>query len=134
MFLRKFKKYANDDSINRTIKYNKNGNELKVGDIIRDEKNIEEEYSQKERNYIIKEIIKDLSTIDREIIMLQFGFYNNETYIQKEIAKKLSISQSLVSKLTQKILKQIQEKLEEKELIDSNLIQVQKNKIKQKKK
>ena len=56
---------------------------------------------------IIREIVKELPSRDREIIMLHFGFYNNKIHTQKEIADMMSISQSYVSRLITKIVKKL---------------------------
>ena len=118
MFLRKLKKYENDDSLDRTINHDKTGNELKIEDILSDDTDIVEEYTDNETHRIIREVVKDLPDHDRKIIMLHFGFYNDKTHTQREIANMLSISQSYVSRLIRKIVKQIGKILEEKGLIE----------------
>lgn len=117
-FLRKFKKYANDESLDRTISQDKNGNELKIGDILSDDTDILEEYTDNELHRIIREVVKNLPDRDRKIIILHFGFYNNETHTQKEISKMLSISQPCVSRIISRIVKQVGEILEENGLIE----------------
>lgn len=118
MFLRKLKKYANDDSLDRIINHDKTGNELKIEDTLSDDTDIVEEYTDNETHRIIREVVKDLPDRDRKIIMLHFGFYNDETHTQREIANMLSISQSYVSRLIRKTVKQVGKILEEKELIE----------------
>lgn len=118
MFLRKLKKYANVDSIDRTINYDKDGNELKIEDILSGDTDIVEEYADNETHRIIREVVKDLPDRDRKIIMLYFGFYNDKTHTQKEIADVLSISQPNVSKLITKIVNRVGIILEEKGLIE----------------
>ena len=118
MFLRKLKKYANDDSLDRTINHDKDGNELKIEDTLSDDIDIVEEYTDNETHRIIREVVKDLPERDRKIIMLHFGFYNDETHTQREIAEMLSISQSYVSRLITKIVKRVGKILEEKGLIE----------------
>ena len=118
MFLRKLKKYANDDSLDRTINHDKDGNELKIEDTLSDDTDIVEEYTDNETHRIIREVVKDLPDRDRKIIMLHFGFYNDETHTQREIAEMLSISQSYVSRLITKIVKRVGKILEEKGLIE----------------
>ena len=76
--------------------------ELKIEDIISDETDIVEDYEKKITYKIIREMVKGLPDPDREIIILYFGFYNDEIYNQKEIADMMSISQSKVSRLIKK--------------------------------
>lgn len=118
MFLRKLKKDQNVDSLDRTINYDKDGNELKVEDTISDETDIVEEYTDNETYQIIRQIVKDLPNRDREIIMLYFGFYNDKIHTQKEIADMMSISQSYVSRLIIKIVKRLGHQLQQKGVIE----------------
>ena len=107
MFLRKLKKDQKVDSLDKTITHDKEGKELKIEDTISDETDIVEDYEKNITYKIIREIVKELPDRDREIIMLHFGFYNNEVHTQKEIADMMSISQSYVSRLITKIVKKI---------------------------
>lgn len=118
MFLRKLKKDQNVDSLDRTINHDKDGNELKIEDTISDETDIVEEYTDNETYQIIRQIVKDLPNRDREIIMLHFGFYNDKTHTQKEIADMMSISQSYVSRLITKIVKRLGQQLQQKGIIE----------------
>ena len=117
-FLRKLKKDQNVDSLDRTINHDKDGNELKIEDIIIDETDIVEEYTDNETHQIIRQIVKDLPDRDREIIMLHFGFYNDKTHTQKEIADMMSISRSYVSRLITKIVKKLGQQLQQKGVIE----------------
>lgn len=118
MFLRKLKKDQNVDSLDRTINHDKDGNELKIEDIIIDETDIVEEYTDNETHQILRQIVKDLPDRDREIIMLHFGFYNDKTHTQKEIADMMSISRSYVSRLITKIVKKLGQQLQQKGVIE----------------
>ena len=118
MFLRKLKKDQNVDSLDRTINHDKDGNELKIEDTISDETDIVEEYTDNETHQIIRQIVKDLPDRDRKIIMLRFGFYNDKTHTQKEIADMMSISQSYVSRLITKIVKKLGQQLQQKGVIE----------------
>ena len=133
MFLRKFKKYSNDDSLDRIINYDKNDTDLKVKDTISDDTDIVEEYTDNEMHLAIRQIVKDLPERDREIIMLHFGFYNDRIHTQKEIAEILSISRSYVSKLITKIVKRVGKQLEEEGFIELRSNEMCKNKFKLKK-
>ena len=118
MFLRKLKKAQNVDSLDRTIIHDKDGNELKIEYTIIDETDIVEEYTDNETHQIIRQIVKDLPDRDREIIMLHFGFYNDKTHTQKEIADMMSISRSYVSRLITKIVKKLGQQLQQKGFIE----------------
>lgn len=120
MFIKKVKKDQKIDSLDKTITHGKEGKELKIKDIISDEINIVKDYEKNINYKIIQEIIKELPERNREIIMLYFGFYNNKTYTQKEIADIMSVSQPYISKLIPKIVKKIEIQLQENDVIETS--------------
>lgn len=108
MYMRKEKKYLYDDSIDRILVTDKNGKELKMEDILQDEKsNFVPEIIHQDEMLEIREIVSNLSEFDQEIIKLYFGFYNNVQYKQPEIAAKLHLSQSYVSRRIKKVLEKV---------------------------
>lgn len=120
IFIKKVKKDQKIDSLDKTITHGKEGKELKIKDIISDEINIVKDYEKNINYKIIQEIIKELPERNREIIMLYFGFYNNKTYTQKEIADIMSVSQPYISKLIPKIVKRIKIQLQENDVIETS--------------
>ena len=108
MYLRKNKKVKNEVSIDQALSKDGEGNELHLEDIIGTEKdqiqaNIEE---QDDKKVIIKEIL-DLKPRDKEIMILRYGLLGNDEYTQKEVAEKLGISQSYISRIEKKVIKRI---------------------------
>ena len=118
MFLRKLKKERNVDSLDETIGYDKNGNELKIKDIISDKTDIVKDYTNNETYQAIRQLVNDLPNRDKKIIMLHFGFYSDKTYTQTEIANMLSLSRPYVSRLVKKIVKKLGQQLQEKGFIE----------------
>ena len=119
MFIKKLKRHEIVDSLNTTIIYDKEGKELTFENILFDSSDLVQEYEDKEIYSIIRKIVNDLPDRDRKIITLYFGFFNNKRHTQKEIADKLSLTQSYVSRLIIKILKEIRKQLEIHEVIES---------------
>ena len=78
------------------------------------------------RKKIIKIEIDNLNDIDREIFLLYFGFVNNKTYGQSDIAKKLGITQSCVSKRLSKMLKRIKDRVFDEDVVIDNFKLVKK--------
>lgn len=76
MFIRKGTKYLHDISLEMPLGTDKEGNE-----------------SYK----IIRNIVSNLSDRDKDIIIKLFGFNNDNSMTQKEIADELGLSQSSVS-------------------------------------
>lgn len=119
MFLRKNKKYQNVDSLDRVVKYTTetDNSEWTLKDIISDEINIVEEYEIMEEYQALRQIIDELPKQAREVIMLYFGFYDNKTYTQREIAEIMALSQSYVSRLILKSIKRIGQQLNQESFI-----------------
>ncbi len=119
MFLRKEKKHLLVESLQKPIKNYADGFEIRVENLLKDNDldftiALEKEFIYKE----IREIVNNLPNRDREIIMLHFGFFDNKVYTQQEIANKLGVSQSYISKLIKKILRELKIQLENKEIIE----------------
>ena len=120
MFLRKGKKSAFDQSINTPIGTDKEGNEKKIEDILEDDtSDFVSDYEDKITYNEVKKVVYNLSDREREIILLHFGFIDDHSYTQKEIADKLKISQSYVSRLITKIVKKIGIQLQENGVIET---------------
>lgn len=68
-------------------------------------------YERKETIQEIRKIVAQLPDKEKEIIYLYFGFYGNKEYSQREIAKKLNISYSYVSKIIKTVLCKLKKKM-----------------------
>jgi len=119
MFLRKLKRYNRVCSLNTVINDSENSEELTIGDTLSNDVDIFEEYTKTELRLTVRKIVEDLPPRDREIVKLYFGFYNDRTYNQIQIAEMLSISQPYVARLIKKLTKQIGKKLEQKEVVET---------------
>lgn len=120
IFLRKLKNNHMIDSIDRIIYEGKNGSEMKLADILADDKNLVEEYEKIEMYKIIRQLVMKLPDRDKEIIMLYFGFYNNKIYTQEEIAEKIHVSQPNISRLIIKNVKILRKQFEEEYHLELN--------------
>ena len=120
MFIRKINKDKVVDSLDKPINGDDSGKEIKLEDTISSDVDVEASYENKEVYTIIRKIVYSLPEREREIIMLYFGFYNDKVYKQKEIAEKLNISRSYVSRLIDGIVNDIRLKLEELGIVESD--------------
>ena len=108
MFLRKNKKRRGEVSFEDSLSYDAEGNELHLEDILGTEadivtKGIEEENDKKD---LYREIAK-LNSRDREIMILRYGLFNHEEMTQKDVAEKLGISQSYISRIEKKVIRKL---------------------------
>ena len=108
MYLRKNKKTKTEVSIDASLSYDSEGNELHLEDGLGTEddivtKSIEDEDDKK----IMIEEIKRLNKRDRDILILRYGLFGVEEKTQKEVADMLGISQSYISRIEKKVIKRL---------------------------
>lgn len=105
MFFRGNKKNMNNVSLNEPIGLDKDGNEITYEDVIK-ENNVEiiDDVYLKENISLLKKYINVLNKREKKIIILRYGLLNEEEQTQKEIADKLHISRSYVSRIEKRAL------------------------------
>lgn len=108
MFLRKNKKTKGDVSLDESLSHDADGNELKLEDILGTEmdvvtKGLDNEIEKK----LLMEEISKLDERDQEIMILRYGLNGVEEMTQKDVAEKLSISQSYISRIEKKVIKRL---------------------------
>ena len=114
MYFRNKKKYAQDVSISDPIDCDKDGNSLSLMDIMADEHSVSEDIEDRLREEkLYKSISESLTPREKEIIYLRYGLKGRRAYTQREVAKRLGISRSYVSRIEKKALKSLKEKLAE---------------------
>ena len=108
MYLRKNKKTKADISFEESLSFDSDGNELHLEDILGTESDIvtkplEDAYDKK----VLKEELEKLDSRDKEIMQLRYGLNGKEELTQKEVEKKLNISQSYISRIEKKVIKKL---------------------------
>ena len=108
MYLRKNKKIKSEVSIDQALTLDSEGNELHLEDIIGTDKDIisKEIEAENDKQIMIKEILS-LKPRDREIMILRYGLLGTDEFTQKEVAEKLGISQSYISRIEKKVIKKL---------------------------
>lgn len=108
MFFRNQKKTAQDVFISDPIDTDKEGNALTLIDVIADKSDIVEEIDMKLKLQKLKVIINGvLDERELEIIELRYGLGGKPELTQREIAKKLNISRSYVSRIEKSALEKL---------------------------
>ena len=114
MFFRNIRKSSSDIPFSEPIDTDKDGNALTLIDTIADNQDIAEEIDLKIRLEQLEKIMP--STLDKrekEIITMRYGLGGTKELTQNEIAKKLNISRSYVSRIEKAALSKLRNKLEE---------------------
>lgn len=108
MYLRKNKRRKGEISLEDSLSYDAEGNELHLEDVIGTDsdivtKGIEDE---NDRKALYEEIAK-LKGRDKKIMILRYGLFGNKEMTQKDVAELLNISQSYISRIEKKIIKRL---------------------------
>lgn len=108
MYLRKTNRIKNEVSLDEPLNVDWDGNELLLSDILGTEedatyKDIEEDLERQ----LVFDSINRLKRREREIMYMRFGLAGDDPLTQKEVASKLDISQSYISRLEKKIIDKI---------------------------
>lgn len=108
MFLRKKSRRKLEVSFDEPLNVDYDGNELLLSDILgTDDDVVTKEFEKKENKRELLEAMKCLKTRERQILQMRYGI-EHEELTQKDIAKRLGISQSYISRLEKRILHKLQ--------------------------
>ena len=118
MHYRTDKKNNKNISINESVGYDKDGNEITILDILKTPKPDFAMDLHKQINIdLLKDYFKVLNEREKDIIIKRYGLNNTDEITQKEIAKKLGISRSYVSRIEKRALtKMLREYLKNKNI------------------
>ena len=105
MLFRSTKKMRNDVSLYDPIGFDKEGNEIRLIDVVRDEeKDLNDVIIQQLAIEKIEKNLNALTERERDIIIRRFGLGNHEEETQQEIARSYGISRSYVSRIEKRAL------------------------------
>lgn len=108
MYFRSQRKFSQEVSINETIDTDRDGNPLTYIDIIKCDDTIAEDIDTKIKlDRAAEYIMKDLSGREREILILRYGLASEPAKTQREVAEKLGISRSYVSRIEKGALEKL---------------------------
>ena len=109
MLMRSKKKTQGEVSLNDPIGTDKEGNQIYLIDVMKsDGGEVFEEIQTKEHiKQLYKNIKNELTERERLIIKMRYGLIDGKDYTQHEIADKLKISRSYVSRIEKKAIKKL---------------------------
>lgn len=113
MYLRKINNIKTEISIDEPLSVDWDGNELLLSDVLgSDGDEINRDLEAQDENRMLHETISALSERDRIIMQMRFGLDGKKELTQKEVADKMGISQSYISRLEKRIIKKLKKELE----------------------
>lgn len=115
MFLRKISKQKAEVSLDEPLNIDGDGNELLLSDVIATpEAHALDEVLKDEKEKVMYQAVERLKPREKEIIIMRFGLYDSPSFTQKEVADKLGISQSYISRLEKRIITKLKSEIEKK--------------------
>ena len=118
MLIRANKKHKNVVSLNSLTSNNEDDKDLELKDVLSSDD--EEIFVQVEQNLMIQKIKKiiteKLNKREQAVVKLRYGIDCDKAYTQKEVATKLGISRSYISRIENKTLKIIKDELDKDEM------------------
>ncbi len=115
MLLRQERKTSKELSLYEPIGSDKEGNEINLMDIMEctNEDTLEELITEHHIQTIYRLIHTILSSREQKIIILRYGLYNRTPITQRDVAEKMRISRSYVSRIEKRALEKLRQHLEE---------------------
>ena len=114
MYLRKNARIRTEVSIEDPLNTDGDGNELLLADVLgTDGDSVSKDLEDRTEVEMLNRALETLDAREREIMSLRFGIGVAREYTQKEVADKLGISQSYISRLEKKILCRLKTEIEQ---------------------
>ncbi len=114
MFVRKSSTRKGEVSIDEPLSVDWDGNELLLSDVLgSDADAVGKQLEDEEERALVRVLVRRLSDREREIIELRFGMQGGEELTQKEVADRLHISQSYISRLEKRIIETLKRQMQE---------------------
>ena len=112
MVLRKNSNQHSELSIDEPLNTDYDGNELLLSDVLgTDEDEVSRPMEDDADRQMLMAAIDTLSAREREIILLRFGLPSGPERTQKEVADRLGISQSYISRLEKRIIQRLRKEM-----------------------
>lgn len=113
MFLRKTSQHRGEISIDEPLNVDWDGNELLLSDILgTDEDIVNRGIEWEAEREMLRSAVRELPQREREIMEMRFGLCGGRELTQKEVAERIGISQSYISRLEKKIIRKLRVVLE----------------------
>lgn len=112
MYLRRVTRQKSEVSLDEPLNTDFEGNELLLSDVVGlSAETVYGGVEQKAEKELLDEAIAKLSPREREIMSMRFGLNGEEVLTQKDVADKLGISQSYISRLEKRIIARLKKEI-----------------------
>ena len=115
MYFRSRKKLQGEVSLSDSIETDQDGNDLMLMDVVGVDDTMLSDLQDREDSVLVRRLVREcLTDREREIVTLLYGLGGRMPRTQREIAKKLGISRSYVSRIEKRALEKLEEAIGER--------------------
>ena len=115
MYFRSRKKLQGEVSLSDSIETDQDGNDLMLMDVVGVDDTMLSDLQDREDSVLVRRLVREcLTDREREIVTLRYGLGGWMPRTQREIAKKLGISRSYVSRIEKRALEKLEEAIGER--------------------
>ena len=112
MYLRRTSKLKSEVSLDEPLNVDWDGNELLLSDILGTENDVVYHRLEDEVNRnLLYGAMKKLEPREKELMEMRFGLKSGKEMTQKEVADRMGISQSYISRLEKRIISRLQKEI-----------------------
>ena len=116
MYFRSQRKSAGDISLSDAIETGQDGSSLSVMDVLSsDEDLFQQTHLRSETKKLMGLLDRTLTSREKQIITWRYGLFGTAPLAQRQVAEKLGISRSYVSRIEKKALEKLRDAMEEPE-------------------
>ncbi len=112
MYLRKINNQKMEISLDEPLNTDWDGNELLLSEVLGTDEDIVMRPMEEETDkMLLREALATLEERERDIINMRFGLQNGQELTQKEVADRMGISQSYISRLEKRIMLRLKKEM-----------------------
>ena len=112
MYLRKSANARTEISIDEPLSTDNEGGELSLSDVLGTEPDtVSRPLEDQTEMNTLKKLVDVLPEREKEIVCMRYGLDGSDGFTQKEVAEKLGISQSYISRLEKKIISRLRKEM-----------------------
>ena len=112
MHIRKIANQKTEVSLDEPINMDYDGNELLLSDVLGTEEDMILRPMEDDVDlYLLRQAVEELPPREKEIVELRFGLQGQQELTQKEVAQRLGISQSYISRLEKRIMQRLKKEI-----------------------
>ncbi len=105
MHIRKIAGQKAEVSLDEPINMDGDGNEMRLSDILGTDEDIVTGHLEEDVDrMLLRQALRELPEREREIVLMRYGLEGRKELTQKEVAQKMGISQSYISRLEKRIM------------------------------